>query len=297
MLLRDKNYAARSNFLWTDLPGSAANLSQLAPHLRTAQDTLIDWCTDGAAVLARAVPSADADACLAETHAAMADPNAGISMTYWDAQGHHHTPATPDRLGETEAKVLDLHTRLSAAQRVIFAPAIIDFLTDVFQDDAVAFQCLYFEYGSQQGCHQDTAFVYVQPPHQLVASWVALEDVVPGSGELFYYPGSQKLGDLIFAGGTKALLGGDPDADTYSTQLEQLAEKSGLQRKLLHIAKGDALMWAADLMHGGAPIQARHTRRSLVTHYCPKNAIVPYVAHTGKEIRQVCPRGWVVGAN
>jgi ectoine hydroxylase-related dioxygenase (phytanoyl-CoA dioxygenase family) len=217
-------------------------------------------------------------------------------MTYWDNDGHHQAPAALDLLGETEAKVLDLHTRLDSAAQVVFAPAILDFLTDVFQGDAVAFQCLYFEYGSQQGCHQDTAFVYVTPPHQLVASWVALEDVVPGAGELFYYPGSQRLDDLIFAGGTKALRGGDPDAATYSAQLEGIASEAGLSRHLLHIAKGDALMWAADLMHGGAPIEARHTRRSLVTHYCPKSASVPYVAQSGKALRQVCERGWVVSA-
>jgi len=100
---------------------------------------------------------------------ALSVPDSDIKMTYWDTTGHHHEIARIDRLHNKEAKVLDLHTG-----DLIFAPAILDFLTDIFQDDAVTFQSLYFENGSQQGCHQDTAFVYVEPPYQFAACWIAL---------------------------------------------------------------------------------------------------------------------------
>ena len=33
--------------------------------------------------------------------------------------------------------------------------------------------------------------------------------------------------------------------------------------------KGDALIWASDLVHGGSRITNQNTRRSFVTHYCP----------------------------
>lgn len=36
--------------------------------------------------------------------------------------------------------------------------------------------------------------------------------------------------------------------------------------------KGDALIWHADLAHGGKPISVTRSRRSVVTHYCPKYA-------------------------
>jgi ectoine hydroxylase-related dioxygenase (phytanoyl-CoA dioxygenase family) len=218
-------------------------------------------------------------------------------MTYWDTDGHHQEQVSPANLGKLEAKVLDLHVHLDEANDLIFAPKIMNFLTDTFQDDAVAFQCLYFENGSQQGCHQDTAFVYVDPPYQFAASWIALEDVVPGSGELFYYPGSQKIDDLIFQGGNKELRGGDPDGPNYSNLLESIAEGAGLTKQFLHIKAGESLMWAADLMHGGAPITTKHTRRSLVTHYCPLKAVVPYAKHVGREPRRVRDRGWVIGAH
>jgi len=227
---------------------------------------------------------------------ALSVPDSDIKMTYWDATGHHYAPAAADLLHHKEAKVLDLHTRLESARDLIFAPAILDFLTDIFQDDAVAFQSLYFENGSQQGCHQDTAFVYVEPPYQFAASWIALEDILPGTGELFYYPGSHRMDDLIFAQDTKALRPGDPDGPGYSASLEEILTAQGLHRELLHIPQGTALMWSADLVHGGAPIQTPHTRRSLVTHYAPKHAVIPYQPHPDRPLREVWKRGWVVGA-
>jgi hypothetical protein len=116
----------------------------------------------------------------------------------------------------------------------------------------------------------------------------------PGSGELFYYPGSQKTDDLLFANNTKALRPGDPDGPNYSETLEEIAAEQGLKREYLHIPKGSALMWAADLMHGGARISSPHTRRSLVTHYAPKSARIPYHPHPDWTLRQVRDRAWVV---
>jgi ectoine hydroxylase-related dioxygenase (phytanoyl-CoA dioxygenase family) len=49
---------------------------------------------------------------------------------------------------------------------------------------ALAFQSLYFRWGSRQDIHQDTVFVKVSSPMEMVASWVALEDIQTDSGEL-----------------------------------------------------------------------------------------------------------------
>jgi hypothetical protein len=38
---------------------------------------------------------------------------------------------------------------------------------------------------------------------QFAASWIALEDVQPGAGELFYYVGSHRLPDHLYAGSHK----------------------------------------------------------------------------------------------
>ena len=296
MQLREKRFENETQWLWSDLPNHAAKAQGAALGLKSQPANVLQWVDHGYTILPEAVQGDLVGRFDSDMRQLIDRPDSGVMMTFWDTDGHHHQRAEQSLLAKREAKVLDLHTRLESAQRMIFAPKLMDFLTDVFQDDVVAFQSLYFEYGSQQGAHQDTAFVYTVPASHFAASWIALEDVVPGAGELFYYPGSQRLDDLIFADGTKALRGGDPDANNYSTILEQTATSAGHRRERLHIPRGTSLIWAADLVHGGEPVTLDHTRRSLVTHYCPLRAKVPYAEHLGLAPIAAGDRAWVIGA-
>lgn len=225
---------------------------------------------------------------------AVSAPKTGLHVTFWDDEGKKHLPARPEHLSKKEAKLLDVHRHLHTSHALIFSPSILDFLRDVFQDDPVAFQTLYFEYGSTQGAHNDTAFVYVDPPHQFVASWIALEDIEPETGELFYYPGSHRIGDQVFAGGGKAFDPQDEHAPTYSETLGAMMAASGLSRATFVPQKCDVLFWAANLVHGGTHITKRRTRRILVTYYCPRSAIVPYARGL---VRRRCGRRRAAGSS
>jgi ectoine hydroxylase-related dioxygenase (phytanoyl-CoA dioxygenase family) len=172
----------------------------------------------------------------------------------------------------------------------------LGFLRDVFQEDPVAFQTLYFEYGSTQGAHNDTAFVYVDPPYKFLASWIALEDIDSETGELFYYPGSHKIGDQVFANGGKMFDPKDEHAPTYSRTLDEMMAAHGLSRSTFVPRARDVLFWSADLVHGGTEITKRRTRRSLVTHYCPRSAVVPYARSLGRTPVQTPEGGWIVSA-
>jgi ectoine hydroxylase-related dioxygenase (phytanoyl-CoA dioxygenase family) len=50
-----------------------------------------------------------------------------------------------------------------------------------------------FFYKVPQRPHQDYPYVHTPRPSFLAASWVALEDVHPDAGPLFYYPRSHRL--------------------------------------------------------------------------------------------------------
>ena len=49
-------------------------------------------------------------------------------------------------------------------------------------------QSLTFIYGSEQRLHQDFLYVVAKIPSHLAAAWIALEDVHPEAGPLFYFP-------------------------------------------------------------------------------------------------------------
>lgn len=99
---------------------------------------------------------------------------------------------------------------------------------------------------------------------------------------------------ISFSSGTKALLPGDPSGPRYSELLEKLASEHGLKREQFRPKGGDVLFWSSDLIHGGEARRNHLTRRSLVTHYCPQTATVPYARHSGAAARRVDNGGWVI---
>src|SRR5262249_38466348 len=183
-------------------------------------------------------------------------------------------------------KLVDVYEYLETARRVIFAPAIQRFLELIFDRPPLPHQGLSFSRGSKQPMHQDTAFVRVSSPMELVASWIALEDVTPGSGELQYYEGSHSFPEFLFDGRYKWQPPGNPELGAYYEHLSRCAEERQLSPSRFLARKGDVLIWSADLAHGGsAYTDTSRTRRSLVTHYSPCDCYpmyFHYAEHSGK---------------
>ncbi len=132
--------------------------------------------------------------------------------------------------------------------------------------------------------HQDSAFVKVSSPMEFAASWIALEDIQPGSGELEYYKDSHKLDDYVFEGQHKWMPVKSPDHESFLESLHQRSQERGLERQSFLPKKGDVLLWSADLAHGGSMhVTEGLTRKSIVTHYCPSNCDPVYADRRGEK--------------
>jgi hypothetical protein len=135
---------------------------------------------------------------------------------------------------------------------------------------AFPFQTLNFQRGSQQGVHADTIHFHSEPAGFMCGVWIALEDVEPGCGPLTYYPGSHKLPVLTMRG--VGVNRPDPGPDDYARYYLKAADDrlktAGFEPHEALLRKGQALIWVANLSHGGAPIgRPDTTRRSLVVHF------------------------------
>ncbi len=259
--------------LWTDRVDGD---DQLRDRLRTGRvssdlvPALTGWIADGYVIL----PGA-ADPALCERFA-------GELALVW-REGHPEQVVVDSRTGaarrleagdETRlTRAVDAHVHFASAQQLLRSARVTEFLRVLFDADPLYFQSLVFETGSEQGLHQDTAFVVVDRPLELVGVWFALEDARPGSGELQYAPGSHRLADHCFAPGRRHF---DPSIDghdahvSYYPSIASRCDDAGLSVARFLPRKGDVLLWSADLVHGGAPItDPTLTRRSLVAHACP----------------------------
>jgi phytanoyl-CoA hydroxylase len=168
------------------------------------------------------------------------------------------------------SKVGEMHTCFERAGELIFPPPVLRFLTQIYERPPVAFQTMTMRKGSEESLHIDTGPLTLTEPMSMVACWLALEDVQPRSGEFQFIPGSHNLPELLHHGTDKGHGGDYQEYDKVLKATLRMCEERGLETKTFMAKKGDVLVWHADLMHGGAPIQDRQqTRKSLVSHIMP----------------------------
>jgi hypothetical protein len=249
----------------------------------TVSDQLTHFVRDGYVILPAAVAPKTLARLNAEIERVWQHPPAGLMIETFEPDGVMRYIPPDLRFREGTTKLLDLYTVSPAAREAIAPPAALSFLTALFEGPPKAFQGATFWNGSQQPIHKDTAYVKVDSnPLHLAASWLALEDVCAGSGELECYAGSHRAPDFLFGGTSKWMEAHGEDHPAYLASLHADAEKYGHVKKIFAPKAGDLLISHADLAHGGAPITAKaKTRRSLVTHFCPATD-EPFYRRTAK---------------
>ncbi|MGC9268572.1 phytanoyl-CoA dioxygenase family protein [Acidiphilium sp.] len=285
---------ARFGGLWTDAPDAADTIAgrHAIGALSDADAALLThWVDHGYVLLPGAIADHVLDAARADLDRAYQGGFPALLFQCLSASPNDIS-WRPD-VNTKPAKALDLHWHSEATRDLIFAPAIIGFLHLLFERPPLASQSLGFLRGSGQPAHQDTAYVVYSHARRFAASWIALEDVTDGAGELIYYPGSQNFPDFIYADRHKSLheamrmniAGGNSlrEAEEQHGQsiLSTAAARNLPEHRLLAKA-GDVLIWHADLAHGGRPISNDATRRSVVAHYCPSD-IAPLAFESGRS--------------
>jgi ectoine hydroxylase-related dioxygenase (phytanoyl-CoA dioxygenase family) len=143
---------------------------------------------------------------------------------------------------------------------------VLEILESLYGRRPMPFQTLNFRVGSQQPAHSDAIHFNSQPAGFMCGVWIALEDVDMDSGPVVYYPGSHKLPEV-----TPAALGIDATFEQYThytDHVESTIEQRDFEPHYATLRKGQALIWASNILHGGARLRDRNrTRHSQVTHY------------------------------
>lgn len=150
-------------------------------------------------------------------------------------------------------------------------PSVMEMLRNLYRRRPIPFQTLNFRHGTQQRTHSDVIHFSSIPEGFMCGVWFALEDVTPDNGPLHYYPGSHKLRvyepyHLGISGGPSK--GRDEQYRRYEDFIDSLGRASGLKKEVVTMKRGEAIVWASNLLHGGEPIRdPERTRLSQATHY------------------------------
>ena len=148
--------------------------------------------------------------------------------------------------------------------------AVLDLLSRLFGRPAFPFQTLNFAAGTQQHLHTDAVHFSSIPPRFMCGVWLALEDVDEDAGPLCYVPGSHKwplLDNCVIGrrGGSDESISAQLP---YHAAWDALIADQQAPVERFCAKKGQALIWLANLLHGGSPQRnPARTRWSQVTHY------------------------------
>lgn len=151
---------------------------------------------------------------------------------------------------------------------------ILKLLSKLYGRPAFPFQTLNFPVGTQQHLHSDSIHFSSIPERFMCGVWLAMEDVDIEAGPLTYVPGSHRWPILNNTMIGRRGFGADREnAQTpFEVAWDALLESSCTDPELFLAKKGEALIWAANLLHGGSvQLNPKLTRWSQVSHYYFEN--------------------------
>ncbi len=269
--------------LWTDTPNAMERLHALyaTGHIdETEAGDLAHFIEHGWLLWNAAIDDPLVDKFVSDIHEIHDKAGYYVTTDFTHGRGKRLNGPAPDRA----ESLYDLYVNLQTARQVCMHPHIVRFLSLVFGARPLAFQQLVFQQSNGHAWHQDTAYVVVDTPMLLAATWIALEDVVEGTGELAFYDGSHKLPHYMFANGRKHH-DGQTSGEQYVHDLEEACQSRQLPYRRLLAKKGDVFFWAADLVHRSHPRTPPlgRSRLSCVTHYCPATSVPHWFSDADKR--------------
>lgn len=163
-------------------------------------------------------------------------------------------------------KLNDLYLTSNDVRALLTDERLIELVRSFLGDQPVLCNSLNLERSSAQEYHADSLYMTPTTPDKLVACWIALEDVRPGSGPLRLYPASHRLPPFYFSDGTKHAI--PNELPQWATHMQRELDARAMAPHVVDAKAGDLVLWHADLLHGAEEIHdPALTRKSLVAHY------------------------------
>ena len=143
------------------------------------------------------------------------------------------------------------------------------------------FSTINFIAGTEQPFHSDYIHFSSIPHKYLAGAWVALEDTNKNNGPLTVIPKSHNFPIVDYQDLNQKVPSNIVELEkcyrVYEKYVKNLIKAKKIQPKQLHLKKGQVILWAANLLHGGIKMKKNKlTRKSQVIHYHFDNSEMYY---------------------
>jgi len=145
-----------------------------------------------------------------------------------------------------------LHLHYEGVRKLWLDPRHLRYTDLVFGARARPCQTLTYVYGSQQDAHQDTIHLTPFPAGYMCGTWIALQDVVPDSGELIVYPGSHREKRVRLAEAGCEKVSGDWSKFVRTVGAQWAEMLARYEPVVYRPKKGTVLIWHENLLHAGS---------------------------------------------
>ena len=154
------------------------------------------------------------------------------------------------------------------AIQVVTHPRLHQRFAEILGEPGKVVQTMYFEGNPRTWAHQDTYYLDSAEIGRMAGAWIAVEDIHPGAGRFYVYPGSHRI-DM-------EKNGGDFDIafhhDRYKSLVLEVIARYGLECRAPALRKGDVLFWNSKTIHGSLETTSgEHSRASFTTHAIPRS--------------------------
>jgi ectoine hydroxylase-related dioxygenase (phytanoyl-CoA dioxygenase family) len=182
-----------------------------------------------------------------------------------------------DHFTYTDSKRIFEHWRKSKSiADLTIHPEILNMLQFLYNKEPFPFSTINFIKGSNQPLHSDIIHFHTVPALWMVGVWVALEDVGEFNGTLRIVPGSHKWNlyeyhNLNLPHPDEIENGEAENYKIYENFLIDLVKVKKATPINVNLKKGQALIWAANMLHGGCNTPGvtdfNKTRLTQANHY------------------------------
>ena len=201
----------------------------------------------------------------------------GVVDDMYKSLGTEDTSFHADHFQYTESKrIFELWKQSRATSELCMNKKVMDTLQFLYGKDPYPFSTINFFKGTNQPLHSDIIHFHTSPPLWMAGVWVAFEDVDESNGSLKIIPTSHKWGmweydELNLPHPDDIENGEEINYREYENFLIQLVEEKGVDPFIANLKKGQALIWAANLLHGGCNVEGvtdfNRTRLTQAQHY------------------------------
>tara|TARA_B100000073_G_scaffold347802_1_gene363410 strand:- start:2776 stop:3705 length:930 start_codon:yes stop_codon:yes gene_type:complete len=152
-----------------------------------------------------------------------------------------------------------------AVEEIICCKEISKILKELTgKDKFINWQNMLFDKSTGTLDHADTWYLDTKPRGEMIAAWIALEDINEKAGRFFVYPKSHKL--VVKENVTKKI----KDHYEYAKFIDDYIKHNSLKKYCPALRKGDVLFWHPFTLHGSHKQKSKgYSRKSLTAHYHP----------------------------